>query len=101
MIRVIKSVLFDKQALESDRAFSERVGPGLLVITDVKQRLDAEQKPLLPVELGSTVTIHRPDGSIIERRVDAVEIWGYHVGLFFSHTEQHDIPVSSEIEPPA
>ena len=83
MIRVINSVFFDKQALASDRAFSEQVGPGLLVITDVKQRLDAEQKPLLPVELGSTVRIHRPDGSIIDRRVAAVEIWGWHVQIIF------------------
>jgi hypothetical protein len=101
MIRVTNSVLFDKHALESDQAFTEQVGPGLLVITDVKQRRDAEEKPLLLVELGSTVRIHRPDGSIIDRTVAAVEVWGQHVGLFFSHTEQHDIPISSEIELPA
>ncbi len=98
MIRVIETVFFDKGALQSDPEFSEKLGPGLLVATDAQQRLDAEQKPVLLVEPGSTVRIHRPDGSVIDRTVTAVEIWRRNVGLFFSKTEQHEIPVSSEIE---
>ncbi len=102
MIRVISSVVFDKGALQSgDREFSEKVGPGLLVTVDAKQRVDAEGKPLFLVEPGSTVRIHRPDGSAADRTVAGVEIWGQHVGLYFPKTQQHEIPISSEIELPA
>ena len=98
MIRVIDSIKFDKQALQSDPAFSENVGPGLLVTIDVKQSLDPEGKPALLVEPGSTVRIRRPDGSVIERTVAGVEIWREQVGLFLPSVEQHEIPISSEIE---
>jgi hypothetical protein len=98
MIRVIDSITFDKQALQSDPNFSEKVGPGLLVTTDVKQSLDAEGKPSFWVEPGTTVRIRRPDGSVIDRIVAGVEIWRQHVGLFFPNVEQHEIPISSEIE---
>ena len=101
MIRVINTVFFDKQALQSDRGFSEKVGPGLLVTIDVKQRLDAEGKPSLLVEPGTTVRVRRPDGSVIDRIVAGVEIWREQVGLFFPAVEQHEIPISSEIELPA
>ena len=100
MIRVINSVQFDEQALRSDPEFLKKVGPGLLVTVDAEQKVDAEHRPSLLVELGSTVRIHRPDGSVIDRVVTAVEVWGQHAGLFFSNTEQHEIPISSEIELP-
>lgn len=65
---------------------------------DAEQKLDAEGKPVFFVEPGTTVKIRRPDGSVIDRVVAAVEIWGQHVGLFFPKTEHHDVPISSEIE---
>ena len=91
----------DKEALQSDPEFSEKVGPGLLVTIDAEQRLDAEGKPSFLVEPGSTVTVHRPDGSSFDRVVSGVEIWGKRVGLFFANTAEHEIPISSEIELPA
>ena len=98
MFRVINNLLLNKQALQNVPEFSEKLGPGVLVTIDVKQRLDPEGKPAFLVEPGSTVRIRRPDGSVIDRRVTGVEIWGQNVGLFFSKTEQHEIPISSEIE---
>jgi hypothetical protein len=95
MIQVIDSVQFDEQALRSDPAFLENAGPGLLV------RVDVGQRPSFLITPGSTVRVHRPDGTCIDRVVSAVEMWGPHVGLFFSKTEQHEIPISSEIELPA
>ena len=92
MIQVIDSVQFDEQALRSGPAFLESVGPGLLV------RVEVEQRPSFLVKPGTSVRVHRPDGTSIERVVSAVEIWGAHVGLFFSKTEQDEIPKSSEIE---
>jgi hypothetical protein len=87
-----------RRALQSGPEFLEKVGPGLLVTTDVKQSLDEEGKPSLLVELGTTVRIRRPDGSVIDRMVAGVEIWREHVGLFFPNVEQHEIPISSEME---
>ena len=92
MIRVIDTIRFDERALQNDPEFMENVGPGLLVI------LDLEQRPSFLVELGSTVRVHRPDGTSFDRTVTAIEVFGLHVGLFFSKTEQHEIPNSSEIE---
>jgi hypothetical protein len=99
-VRVIRSIQFDEQALRSGPAFLENVGPGLLVTLDAEQRLDAEGKPSLPVELGSMVRVRRPDGTLTACVVAAVEVWGPHVGLYFPRTEQHEIPISSEIELP-
>ena len=101
MIRVTNTLFFDKSALESDRRFSEKLGPGLLVTLDGENRLDADGKPILLVKPGSTVRIHRPDGSVIDRVVNGVEIWGHHAGFFFSKTEPQEIPISSQIELPA
>jgi len=92
MFRVIDSFLFDEQALRNLPESSWRLGPGLLVT------IDAEQGPSFLVEPGSTVRVHRPDGSVIDRIVAGVEVWRQHVGLFFTKTEQYEIPISSEIE---
>jgi hypothetical protein len=101
MIGVIDSLQLNEQALRHDPEFLNSLGPGLFVIIDAKQRLDAEGKPAFLVAPNSSVRIHRPDGSVIDRIVTGVEIWGQRVGLFFSNTQQHDIPISSEIELPA
>ncbi len=98
MIRVIDTIMFDKQALLSDPNFLHKVGPGLLVTTDAKQSLNAEGRPSFLVRPGTTVRIRRPDGSVIDRIVAGVEIWRQQVGLFFPNVEQHEIPISSEIE---
>ena len=95
MIRVLNSIRFDKRALQSDPEFMEKVGPGLLVI------LDLEQRPSFLVKPGSTVRVRRPDGTSCDRTVAGIEIWGPKVGLFFANTEQHEIPILSEIELPA
>jgi hypothetical protein len=92
MIRVINSILFDEPALRSGPEFLANVGPGLLVITDQKQR------STFLVEPGSTVRVHRPDGTFIDRIAAGVEVWGPHVGLFFPKTAPHEIPTSSDIE---
>jgi hypothetical protein len=92
MIRVINSVLFDESAVRIVPEFWENVGPGLLAITD------QEQRSTFLVEPGSTVRVHRPDGTFIDRIAAGVEVWGAHVGLFFPKTAQHEIPISSEIE---
>jgi hypothetical protein len=94
MVRVIDRIQFDEEALRSDPKFLENVGAGLLVTIDVEQRSSFLVKP------GSTVKVHRPDGTVINRVVGAVEIWRSKVGLFFPNTEPHDIPISSEIELP-
>jgi len=95
MIRVIDNIRWDEQALRSDPKFLEKVGPGLLVTVEV------EQRPSFLLEPGSTVKIHRPDGTVIDRVVGAVEIWRAKVGLYFPNTEPHEIPISSQIELPA
>jgi hypothetical protein len=95
MIRVIDSIRWDEQALRSDPKFLEKVGPGLLVTIDV------EQRPSFLVKPGSTVRVYRPDGTVIDRVVGGVEVWGPKVGLFFPNTEPHEIPKLSEIELPA
>ena len=94
-MRVIDSIRCDEQALRSDPKFSEQVGPGLLVTVDV------EQRPSFLIEPGRTVRIQRPDGTIIDRVVGAVEIWRPKVGLYFPNTEPHEIPMASEIKLPA
>jgi len=99
MIRVINSIRFDEQALQSDPNFLEKIGPGLLVILDLEQKpLGPEQKPSFLVEPGSTVRVHRPDGTSFDRTVGGIEIWEAHVGLYFPNTEQDKIPRLSEIE---
>ena len=100
-VRVIRSIQFDEQALRSGPAFLENVGRGLLVTLDAEQRLDAEGKPSLPVQLGSIVRVRRPDGTLTACVVAPVEVWGPHVGLYFPRTQQHEIPISSEIELPS
>ena len=95
MAKVIDSIRFDEQALRSDPKFLEEVGPGLLVTVDV------EQRPTFLVKLGTTVRVHRPDGTVIERVVGAVEVWRANVGLYFPNTEPDEIPRLSKIELPA
>lgn len=94
MIRVIDSMRFDEQAVRHDPRFLKKVGPGLLVTVDVEQRSSFLIKP------GSTVRVRRPDGTVIDRVVGGVEVWGPNVGLFFPNTEQDEIPRLSEIELP-
>jgi hypothetical protein len=95
MIRVIESIRFDEQALQNVPEFLEKLGPGLLVTIDI------EQRPSFLVEPGSTVRVYRPDGTVIDRVVSGVEVWGPKVGLFFPNTQQHEIPRLSEIKLPA
>ena len=94
-LRVIDSLLFDEQALQNLPELLEKLGPGLLVTIDI------EQRPSFLVEPGSTVRVYRPDGTVIDRIVGGVEVWGPNVGLFFPNTEQHEIPRLSEIALPA
>ncbi len=94
MVRVIRSIQFDDQALRSQPAFVKNVGPGLLVT------VDAERRPSLPIELGGMVRVRRPDGTLSACIVAAVEVWGRQIGLYFPRTEEHEIPISSEIELP-
>ena len=102
MIRVIESLLLDKKAIEYVPEFLEALGPGLMVTVDVDQPVDAEGKPsALLVEPGSTVRIHRPDGTAIDRVVSGVSVSGPKVSLYFPNTEKHEIPRLSEIELPA
>jgi hypothetical protein len=101
MIRVIDSIFLDEQALQCVPEFLEKLGPGLLVTVDAKQRLDTEQRPSFLVEPGSTVRVHRPDGTVIDRVVNGVDVCSPKVGLFFSHTQRDEIPRLSEIELPA
>jgi len=92
MMRVIDILFLSEQALQNVPEFLENLGPGLLVTIDVEQT----QSSL--IEPDSTVRVHRPDGTVIDRIVTAVEIWGPKIGLFFANTQQHEIPISSEIE---
>src|SRR6266403_1313852 len=80
-LRVIDGFLFDEQALQNVPEFLEKLGPGLLVT------IDADQRPSFLIEPGSTVRVHRPDGTFIDRIITGVEVWGPHVGLFFSKAE--------------
>jgi hypothetical protein len=92
MIQVIDSIRFDEQALRGHPEFLEKLGPGLLVTINV------EQRPSFRNLRGSTARVYRPDGTVIDRVVGAVEVYGPEVGLFFSNTEQHEIPRLSKIE---
>jgi hypothetical protein len=92
MIRVINSIQFDEQLPGYHPELLGELGPGLLVLLDVKQQ------PAFLVDPGSSVSIRRPDGTVFNRTVAGIEIWGQHVGLFFKNTEQHEIPNTSEIE---
>jgi len=97
MFRVVDSLLLDEQVLRNVRG--ERPPPGLLVTIDAQQRPeDAQQRPTFVVEPGSTVRVHRPDGTSVDCIVTGVEIWGKRVGLFLANMAQHEIPISSEIE---
>jgi hypothetical protein len=100
MVRVITSILLDKQALQNVPEFLEKLGPGLLVTVDATQWFDAEHRTSFLIEPGSTVRVHRPDGSVIERIVTAVAPPSPKVALFFPNTEKHEIPRLSEIELP-
>ena len=101
MIRVIDSLFLSEQALQYNPDFLENLGAGLLVTVDATHWFDAEQRTSLLVEPGSTVKVHRPDGSVIERIVSGVEPPGPKVGLFFPNTQRDEIPRLSEIELPA
>jgi hypothetical protein len=92
MIRVIRTIRFDDEALRSDPNFLDQVGPGILVTFDI------EQTPSFLVQPGSSLRIHRPDGTCIDRVVSGIEVFGPTVGLFFSNTEEHEIPISSQAE---
>ena len=92
MIRVTHAVLFDEEKIQNFQD-SWTCGPGLLAILDVKQK-EGE----FFIEPDSTVRIHRPDGTFIELIAKGVSISGGYVTLFFPKIEQHEIPVSSEIE---
>ena len=100
MFRVIDSHLLDKQVLI--RLRGQKPPPGLMVTIDAQQPPpDLLERPTFLVEPGSTVRVHRPDGTSVDRVVIGVEIWGKRVGLFFAKTAQHEIPISSHIELPA
>ena len=97
MFRALDSLLIDEQVLRNVRG--EKPPPGVLVTIDAQQRPeDAQQRPTFVAEPGSTVRVHRPDGTSVDCIVTGVEIWGKRVGLFFANTAQHEIPISSEIE---
>jgi hypothetical protein len=99
MFRVIYSLSIDERVLQHIR--DEKPPPGLLVTIDAEQPpKDAQGTPKTFVAPGSTVRVHRPDGTSLDRLVTGVEIWGQHVGLFFANTAEHEIPISSEIELP-
>ena len=72
--------------------------PGLGII------LDAEETRSFLVEPGSTVRIHRPDGTFIDRIANGVSPpgmgSGWAFGLFLSNTEQHEVPAESQVELP-
>jgi len=100
MFRVIDSYLLDEEVLQHIRG--EKPPPGLMVTIDAQQPLlESQERPTFLVEPGSTVRVHRPDGTSVDRVVIGVEIWGKRVGLFFANTAQHEIPISSHIELPA
>jgi len=100
MFRVTDSHLLDEEMLQHVRG--EKPPPGLMVTIDAQQLPpDLQERPTFLVEPGSTVRVHRPDGTCVDRVVTGVEIWGKRVGLFFANTAQHEIPISSEIELPA
>ena len=90
MFRVIDTTRFDDQT--TGRGPDEGLGHGLLVI------LDLAQKTPSPIVMDTIVRVHRPDGSSFDTIVNGIEIWGSNVGLFFRDREQHEIPISSEIE---
>ncbi len=97
MFRVIESMLLDEQVLRHIRG--EKPPPGLMVTLDAQHGpKDADGTPKLLVTPGSTVRVHRPDGTVIDRIVIGVEIWRERVGLLFANTTQYDIPLSSEVE---
>ena len=97
MFRAVDSLLLDEKVLRYVRG--EKPPCGLLVTIDAQQRPeDRQQRPTFLVEPGSTVRVHRPDGTSIDCIVSGVEIWGKRVGLFFANTAQHEIPILSEVE---
>jgi hypothetical protein len=87
MFRVIDTILFDEKVVKEGG-----LGWGLLVILDLAQGTSP------PIEVGITIRVHRPDGSSLDKVVEAIEVWRPNVGLFLRGTEKHEIPVLSEIE---
>jgi hypothetical protein len=85
MIRVTQAF-----QVSEETGFNE---PGLLIFLDLKQK-EGE----FFIEPSSTVRIHRPDGTFIDRIVKGVSISGDDVAFFFPNMERHEIPKSSEIE---
>jgi hypothetical protein len=69
-----------------------QLGNGVLAILDFV-KIEAP-----PISAGVSVRIHRPDGTVIERRVDAVEIRHSSVGLFFAGLPDHEAPRLSRVE---
>jgi hypothetical protein len=92
MFRVIDTIRLDEQTLQSQPEIMARLGRGLLVILDPAQVTSA------PVQPGTTVRVHRPDGGSFDRVVSGVDVPHSVVGLFFRDTAQHEIPRLSEIE---
>jgi hypothetical protein len=97
MIRILSTVEIDEEWIEAMPDW-ERLAPGLIVNLDVKERES------FLVEPGSTVRIHRPDGTFIERTVTAASPpgmpsnWTY--GLILADTKRHEVPARSEVELP-
>jgi hypothetical protein len=92
MIRVVRIFEIDEQWIKNgiENGGSWELGPGLLIW------LDAEDA----VEPGSTIRVHRPDGTSIDRVVKGASPGGEPVAPFLSKTRQHEIPDGSEIELP-
>src|SRR5215469_10303923 len=97
MIRVVYTNEIDEQWIEN--ASTWEAGPGLLVSLDAE-----EAKSRFLVEPGSTIRVHRPDGTHIDRIAKGVSPPGmgdgWAVALFLPNTKKHEIPAGSEIELP-
>lgn len=93
MFRIIDTIRWSEE-MQQRLASSgiPQLGNGVLAI------LDSVETVAPPIPAGASVRIHRPDGTVIERKVDAVEIRHRSVGLFFADLPDHETPRLSRVE---
>lgn len=93
MYQVIDTIRYDENLLNRFPELKSEFGGGLFVILDPNQVRSA------PFQAGDPVTIHRPDGTQIQRIVGAIELSaGSVVGVYFSGMDQSEIPRLAKIE---
>ena len=101
MIRVARTIEFDQNAIQDLGHWT--LGTGLLVFLNAKD-IDAKEYESFVDDQDSTVRIHRPDGTFIDRIVKGFSPPGLPdasmPGFFFAEMKKSEVPSESKIELP-